>query len=209
MGNLLNRTYVYPYGEAFHDKQLQTGYLNKVYEVLPEASLKGIINHRNCLGCITCLMQKESPYTVFITLWLVYIKDGDSIRIAAQRLLYNMIFSAIYHKKYEYWLLAFAITKSLRMNWPYMQICKMPNNSFWTVILHFDNNTYRYANFNLTRYEIADMERMQNLIESLKYKPVEPVLATKIVWPKTTNQNLSPNRNTKRYIGLRDPYTYM
>lgn len=204
MGNLLglNKTYIYPYGESFHTKYLQKIYLDRVQAVLPEASTKNVLVG-NCLGCITCLMQEYPPYLVFMTLWIAYIRDGDTIIKSAKRILYSMIFSSIYHKKYEYWLLAFAITRSLKLRWPYMQICKMPNINFWTVILSFDSKSYKYANFMMNRSDVVEMEKVQELIASLKHKSLASELA-KIPQPVA-----KPIYIPKPRTLLRDPSTYM
>ncbi len=200
-------TYIYPYGETFHSKATINICLERVHDVLPKASKKGIINHQNCLGCITCLMQNEPPYLVFITLWMKQIRDGDSMKVSAYKLLYNIIFSSIYHKKYEYWLFAFAIIKSLGYRWPYMQICKMPNNDFWTIILSFDDKVFKYGNFYITRWDIRIMEQMQELIQSFKNKSVHEEMKMRIPWPKPTATHTHIYHKKKPI--LVDPRTYM
>lgn len=203
MGNS-NTTLIYPYGEAFHSKHTQQIYLDRVHTVLPDASNKSVIDHQYCLGCMICIMQTDNPYQVFITLWARGIQDGDTPKQVAQKLIYSLIFSAIYHKKYDYWLFAFGICKSLKFKWPYMQICKMPNNSFYTVIVSFDRNTFKYGNFNISRRDIVQMEKMQTLIELLKNSFDIRILKDRISWKPIREIKRKPFRR-----GLIDPSTYI
>ena len=80
----------------------------------------------------------------------------------------------------------------------------MPKNSFYTVIISFDRDTFKYGNFNINKRDIVQMEKMQTLIESLKHTFDINMLKNRIVW----NPIKEVKRKTVRR-GLRDPSTYI